>query len=206
VRIQVRVSEEVFEQVQAIAQGAGTTCGHVAAEAIEFYLKSRANADDLALVARVITVAELTKKGDLIVMFANGLPLRMPAREVAEWFGSGVTGCRIVDEGRGIQLIRKDGTPHGYDADFLGDLSKPSVRKKSDEESAQRKMAVSHQVRAARRRMSISAKRLAHASGVPFATIKATERCEIEVDRKTLAALADALGVSVDELDLEELP
>jgi ribosome-binding protein aMBF1 (putative translation factor) len=85
-------------------------------------------------------------------------------------------------------------------------LSDPRVREKSDEESAQRKMAVSQQIRAARRRMSISAKRLAQVSGVPVATLRAVERCAIEVDRKTLEALADALGVSANELDLEDLP
>jgi DNA-binding transcriptional regulator YiaG len=205
VRIQVRVSADVYQQVQTVAQEEGKTCGRVAAEAIEFYLNFRAEVGGRAPVERCIAAAVLTKRGNLILTFSEGLSLRMRPGEVSEWFGD-VADCQIVEKGHVLKLIRSDGTAHGFGADFLADLSNPSVRAKSDEESAQRKMAVSRQIRAARRRMSVSAKRLAQASGVTLETLKAVERCDIEVDRKTLEALADALSVPVDELDVEELP
>jgi DNA-binding transcriptional regulator YiaG len=205
VRIQVRVSVEVYQRVQAVAREEGKTCGRVAAEAIEFYLYFRTDVDGRVQVERSIAAAVVTKRGDLILTFSEGLSLRMRPEEVSEWFGD-VSDCQIVEKGQVLKLIRSDGTAHGYGADFMADLSDPGVREKSDEESAQRKLSVSRQIRAARRRKNLSAKRLAQASGVTLATLKAVERCEIEVDRKTLEALADALGVPADKLDVEELP
>jgi DNA-binding Xre family transcriptional regulator len=202
-RIQLRMNKQVYMQLHAMAKERGESDGRLVAELVAAELK-RAAVNHPAVV-QLIASAEVTTVGGLIVEFSDGACLRFSAAELTDWFGP-VVDCVAVDAGRGLALQTDDGTAVRYPWDFFSSLLDPKVRKRSNLESARRKQAVARQVRTARRCRKWSVAQLAQNSGVSEAMVRAIGRGGVEVTRKTLESLALALGVPVDELDVEEKP
>jgi hypothetical protein len=204
VRVQVRLSAETYLRLQVVAAQLGTTRDKLAAAAVERFLDSHA-ADGAGIDhsdAEPIVSARLSSSGGLAIVFADAKCVRITAGEVPEWFGD-VIGVELAADGLGLWLVASAGAATRFYLDFFRSLLDLDLRARGDRESVQRKHAAAGQLRLARQRRGLSVAQLGKASGIPKSRVHAVERGVVEVARPELVALAGALEVQVETLDVE---